>query len=167
LIGSWSWLLPFHGNVWADGWQISGVATIQSGRPFTVIDSDGSAILFASGDPRPNVVPGVDPLTSGPMSARVDGYLNPDAFASSGVAWGNLGRNTFVGPMQRRLDVTLSKTTPLHGGSSLELRLEAYNITNTASFRNPERDLSDGDFGEITQTVGGPRVIQLAMKVRF
>jgi hypothetical protein len=49
----------------------------------------------------------------------------------------------------------------------LELRLEAYNLTNTASFRNPNSDLSDGDFGEITRTIGGPRVIQLAMKVTF
>ena len=43
----------------------------------------------------------------------------------------------------------------------------AYNLTNTASFRNPNSDLSDGDFGEITRTLGGPRVMQLAMKLRF
>lgn len=57
--------------------------------------------------------------------------------------------------------------TRLRGTSSVELRLEAYNVTNTASFRNPNSDLSDGDFGEITQMLGGPRVIQLAIKARF
>ena len=56
---------------------------------------------------------GVDPTTTGSMTSRVNGYLNPDAFESSGVGWGNLGRNTFVGPMQRRLDVNLSKLTRL------------------------------------------------------
>ena len=61
----------------------------------------------------------------------------------------------FVGPMQRRIDLTVSKLTRLGGSLSLELRLEAYNLTNTASFRNPNSDLSDGDFGEITRTVGG------------
>jgi hypothetical protein len=69
--------------------------------------------------------------------------------------------------MQRRLDISVSKVTRLRGSASVELRLEAYNIANTASFRNPNSDLSDGDFGEITQMVGGPRVIQLAMKVGF
>lgn len=167
MILSGSWTLPFSGNAWKDGWQISGIGTIQSGRPFTVFDDDGSAILFASDGPRPNVVPGVDALTSGSMSSRVNGYLNPDAFASSGIAWGNLGRNTFVGPMQRRIDVSVSKLTRLRGSASLELRLEAYNVTNTTSFRNPNSDLSDGDFGEITRTVGGPRLVQLAAKVKF
>jgi hypothetical protein len=167
MIFSWSWELPFQGNAWKEGWQLSGIGTIQSGRPFTVVDSDHSAILFASDGPRPNAVSGVDPLTSGSMTDRVDGYLNPDAFESSGIAWGNLGRNTFVGPIQRRLDVSLAKQTRLYGNSSMELRLEAYNIMNTTSFRNPNSDLSDGDFGEITRMLGGPRVIQLAVKFRF
>jgi hypothetical protein len=45
--------------------------------------------------------------------------------------------------------------------------VEAYNVTNTPSFRNPESDLSSGEFGEITRTYGGPRVVQLGVKLRF
>jgi hypothetical protein len=57
--------------------------------------------------------------------------------------------------------------TQLFGGRSLEFRAEIYNITNTPSFRNPEEDLSSGNFGEITRTRGGPRVVQLGLKFRF
>ena len=170
LILSWIWELPFTGNRWVEGWQLAGVGTFQSGRPFTVVDQDFSAILFSSTAPRPNLAPGAsfeDQTTSGPIGSRIDAYLNRDAFVSSGVEWGNLGRNTVIGPSQRRVDVNLSKITRLVNRTSIEFRIEAYNITNTPSFRNPESDLSSGDFGEITRTRGGPRVFQLGMKLRF
>jgi hypothetical protein len=170
LILSWSWDLPWKGNRFLEGWQLSGIGTFQSGRPFTVVDEDFSGILFASTGPRPNLVPGAtheDQTTTGSVRSRLDNYLNRDAFESSGTDWGNLGRNTVIGPSQQRLDVSLSKTTRLTDGTSLELRAEAYNVTNTPSFRNPERDLSSGEFGEITRTYGGPRVVQLGVKLRF
>jgi hypothetical protein len=170
LILSWAWELPFKGNRFLEGWQLSGIGTFQSGRPFTVRDEDFSAILFASTAPRPNLAPGAtheDQTTSGPVTSRVDNFLNRDAFVSSGTEWGNLGRNTVIGPSQQRLDVSLSKVTALTDGSSLEFRVEAYNVTNTPSFRNPDSDLSSGGFGEITRTYGGPRVVQLGVKLRF
>ena len=83
LILSWIWELPFKGNRWVEGWQLSGVGTFQSGRPFTVVDQDFSAILFSSTAPRPNLAPGAtheDQTTSGPIGSRIDAYLNRDAF---------------------------------------------------------------------------------------
>jgi hypothetical protein len=50
---------------------------------------------------------------------------------------------------------------------NLEFRSEFYNLTNTPIFRNPERDLTSGDYGEITKSRGGPRVIQFALRLRF
>ena len=49
----------------------------------------------------------------------------------------------------------------------LEFRFEAYNVTNTPSFRNPGRDIAAANFGQITRMRGGPRVIQLGLKFRF
>jgi hypothetical protein len=57
--------------------------------------------------------------------------------------------------------------TQLFGPRSLEFRAEIYNITNTPSFRNPQGDMSSANFGRITRTRGGPRVIQLGLKLRF
>ena len=85
---------------------------------------------------------------------------------SSGTTFGTLERNSVIGPHQQRVDMSLSKSTRLANGS-LEFRLEAYNVTNTPTFRNPVRDISAADFGQITRTRGGPRVIQLGLKYRF
>lgn len=63
--------------------------------------------------------------------------------------------------------MNLSKLTNLGNGRSIEFRIEAYNVTNTPTFRNPNRDISSPDFGKITRTRGGPRVIQLGVKLKF
>ena len=170
VILSWVWELPFSGNRWADGWQISGVGTVQSGRPFTITDEDYSGFLYASQNPRPSLAPGKtldDQATSGSVTSRLDEYLNYDAFASSGAQFGTLPRNSVTGPGQQRLDVSLSKMTRLTGRGTIELRLEAYNVTNTPAFRNPASDLGASNFGQITRTRGGPRLIQLGAKLRF
>lgn len=170
LILSWTWELPFKGNRLVEGWQLSGIGTFQSGRPFTIVDDDFSGILFSSSSPRPNLAPGAthdDQTTEGPVTSRISAYLNRSAFQSSGVAWGTLGRNTVIGPDQRRVDINVSKLTRLTERFSLEFRAEAYNVSNTPTFRNPGRDLSGSNFGEITRTRGGPRVIQLGLKLRF
>jgi hypothetical protein len=135
-----------------------------------VFDDDFSGVIFGTTDPRPDLAPGAtheDQTTPGSVTDRLDNYLNRDAFVSSFERFGNLGRNTVIGPAQRRVDVSISKTTQLFGSRSLEFRAEIYNISNTPSFRNPEEDLSSGDFGQITRTRGGPRVIQLGLKFRF
>jgi hypothetical protein len=170
LILSWTWDLPFKGNRFLDGWQLSGIGTFQSGRPFTIVDENFSGILFSSSSPRPNLIPGAtyyDQTTEGPVNSRIGDYLNRSAFESSGSGWGWLGRNTVIGPGQRRVDLSVSKLTRLTEGTSLDFRAEAYNVSNTPTFRNPGRNLSGSDFGEITRTRGGPRVIQLSLKLRF
>ena len=76
---SWAWDLPFSGNRFVEGWQISGIGTFQSGRPFTVFDGDFSGVLFASTDPRPDLAPGAtheDQTTTGSVTSRIDNYLN-------------------------------------------------------------------------------------------
>ena len=169
LILSWAWDLPFRGNAFVEGWQLAGIGTFQSGRPFTITDGEYSAVLVSTTNPRPNLAPGAtleDQTTSGSVEDRLDNYLNRDAFVSAGTTFGTLVRNSVIGPHQRRVDVSLSKSTRLMNGS-LEFRLEAYNVTNTPTFRNPARDISAANFGQITRTRGGPRVIQLGVKYRF
>jgi hypothetical protein len=170
LIFSGTWDLPWRKNQWVRGWSFSGIGTIQSGRPFSIVDNTSSGFLFASTNPRPNLALGAthqDLVTEGSVSSRVDMYLNRSAIVPSGAQFGNLGRNVVTGPDQRRVDLVLSKLTRLRERSSIEFRTEAFNALNHASFRNPVRNYSDASFGEITQTRGGPRVIQLGLKLRF
>jgi hypothetical protein len=170
MVMSWTWDLPFSGNRLVSGWQISGVGTFQSGRPFSIVDDDFSGFLYESTGPRPNLAPGAtheDLVTKGSITSRIDNYLNRSALASSGAQFGNLGRNVVIGPGQRRVDLSIAKRIPLTERTSLNFRAEAYNVSNTPAFRNPEHDLSSGSFGAITRTRGGPRVIQLALRLLF
>ena len=152
------------------GWSVSGIGTFQSGRPFSIVDDQLSGFLFDSRNLLPSLAPGMthaDLVTSGPVSSRVDNYLNADATLHSGAQFGNLGRNTVNGPDQRRVDLSLFKLTNISETTSLEFRAEFFNAFNTVSFRQPENDLDEGDFGRIRRTRGGPRVIQFGLKLRF
>jgi hypothetical protein len=171
LIFSFTYDLPFRGNAFAEGWSFSGIGTFQSGRPFSITDdADFSGFLFASTEPRPNIVDGAtyeDLETSGSASERVGNYINGDLIESSGAHFGNLGRNILRAPAQRRLDISLTKSTRLSERVALDFRLEGYNITNTPNFRAPQANIDEDDFGEILDSLGGPRVLQLGLKLRF
>src|SRR5690606_24838403 len=82
--------------------------------------------------------------------------------------FGNLGRNTLRGPAQKRVDISLLKTTRLSERVALELKWDVFNLFNFTNFANPNSDLSDEtDFGQITRTLGAPRVMQFGAKLRF
>lgn len=94
---------------------------------------------------------------------------NPEcALLSPRGGFGNLGRNILRGPSQKRVDFSLLKNTQLTERVSLELKWDVFNIFNFVNFANPNSDLSDEtDFGQITRTVGAPRVMQFGAKLRF
>jgi hypothetical protein len=173
LIFSGTWDLPFKGNRVVTGWSLSGIGTFQSGRPFSVRDTCCSGFLFPNGEKRPSMAVGAthaDLATQGSVTDRVDNYLNRNAFVASGPQFGNLGRNLLMGPDQRRIDLVVSKTTAIRESVSLELRGEFFNAFNTVTFREPDsagKNLNDASFAQITRTRGGPRVIQLGLKLRF
>ena len=77
-------------------------------------------------------------------------------------------------------DMGAFKKIPLRRESPfLQFRAEFFNIFNHPLFNNPATNLSDANYGRITQTLanagatqgditsGGPRIIQLALKLVF
>lgn len=163
------------------GWQISGFFQAQSGTPFTVFASEpeiasasqytdlvrGSGGLYRPGFGRPNI--------NCPAEDAISGYsrdnlavINRACFSSPLGGFGNLGRNTFRGPSQKRFDFSIVKNTRINERMSFELGFDLFNVFNTVNFTNPNSDLQDSvDFGVITNTVGGPRVGQFRAKFRF
>ncbi|MFN0141487.1 MAG: carboxypeptidase regulatory-like domain-containing protein [Pyrinomonadaceae bacterium] len=82
--------------------------------------------------------------------------------------FGNLGRNILRGPSQKRIDISVQKSTKLSERMTLEFKWDVFNIFNLVNFANPEGDITDEtDFGQITRTVGAPRVMQFGVKLRF
>ena len=174
-----TYLLPFHGGRWTDGWQVNGIVNLQSGQPFTPILGFDSS-LTGSSNVRPNFVPG------GPGSKRrplvIQSRLSPRSYhagpsgshSRTRQIWG-LGRNTFIGPSYRNLDLSVSKETRLQEKLRAQIRFEVFNVLNTTNLALPSRRMTDPLFGVSTKTQdvaggspgiggGGPRVIQVALK---
>ncbi|HBR58069.1 MAG TPA: hypothetical protein DEA22_11485, partial [Blastocatellia bacterium] len=163
------------------GWSVAGFYQAQSGTPYTVFSSEpevssvsqltsvrrGSGGLFRLGFGRPNIVCSAGDAVSQSSTGNLE-VVNSDCFTSPLGGFGNLGRNTFRGPKQRRLDLSFAKNTRINETMSFELGFDLFNVFNTVNFANPNNDLQDtGDFGIITNTIGGPRVGQFRAKFRF
>lgn len=163
-----------------NGWQLSGVVTIQSGTPVTIQDQRAGSILAfdISGARLGEVCPGFtyDQLqTSGPVHARLDNYFNNAAFCpppvvGDGFDLGRIGRDAVRGPDQRNVDFAITKRTAVPGWterSILEFRAEFFNLFNTPQFSNPTSTVPLATLGSITSTSVAPRIIQFALKYNF
>jgi hypothetical protein len=168
-------------NRFLTGFQISGFFQAQSGTPFTVYASEpeignasqyndltrGSGGLYRLGFGRPNINCTAEESISG-FSRDNLAVINRSCFSSPQGGFGNLGRNTFRGPAQKRLDLSIVKNTRINERMSFEVGFDLFNVFNTINFANPNNDLQDAvDFGVVTNTIGGPRVGQFRAKFRF
>jgi hypothetical protein len=156
------------------GWRLSGIVTMQSGAPFSVLGNPATNAFFAQvSRVRVDVAPDrtIDSARkSGRIQDRLNQFFDPTAFQNSGDRWGNSGRNILRGPRQTQLDVALSKTTKLRESVNFEFRWEMFNAFNTPIFANPNSTFPAtgiGTVGQITSTVGGPRTMQAALKLQF
>jgi hypothetical protein len=174
----------------ANGWALSSVMTLQSGLPFSILDSAagtlfGSATLYTTGD----LAPGVtlrDVSEGGSVSSRVNKFFNTKAFvpapfvpdgglidgkypvSGGGTIFGNLGRNILRGPDQRDFDIAVIKITPLTERVKLIFRWEIFNLLNRSNFANPSNDVSTpSTFGVISALTVNPRIMQYALKLEF
>jgi hypothetical protein len=80
---------------------------------------------------------------------------------------GNLPVMAFDGPKVFRMDLALSKRTRILNRYSLELKGEAFNLTNSVSFFRGDMDINSTTFGRVTGVIVGSRVIQLSARFDF
>jgi hypothetical protein len=94
-------------------------------------------------------------------------YLNPAAFALPAMGTiGNMGRSSIAGPGTWQFDAALSRTFQMSETQRVELRAEAFNITNSFRMENPTTNLNSNTFGQIT-SAKDPRIMQFALKYFF
>ena len=156
----------FVGQHILGGWQLSTILNLSSGQPFTVVSGRDNS-LTAVGNDRPNAI--ADPvLSSGRSHAQeVAQYFNTAAFAANLPGqYGNVGRNTLIGPGLFNVDAGLFKLIPVREKTHLEFRTEFFNALNHANFANPTANLASPTFGKIL-SAGTARQIQLALKLQF
>jgi len=147
-----------------NGWQLSGIVTLQSGLPFTVSQAIGAGI-FNRADFAPGFMGSAE--MDGSVHSKLNRFFNTSAFAAP-AGFGNSGRNILRGPDQRNVDFSIVKFIPIAESVGAEFRTEFFNIFNTVNFANPNANIAvPATLGRITATSAGPRVIQFAFKLNF
>ena len=166
-------------------WSVDTFLLARSAPPVDVV----SGVTFAAGvalNPRPNLVPGA-PLELFGSQYPGGKIFNSAAFAAPTKGQqGNFGRNVLRGFGATQADVAFQRQFHLTEQWALRFRSEFFNIFNHPNFGSPNNTLTSPLFGHSTQTlasslgsgganggfnplyqIGGPRSIQLALKVQF
>ncbi|MEQ1884872.1 MAG: carboxypeptidase-like regulatory domain-containing protein [Bryobacteraceae bacterium] len=174
----------------ASGWKFSGIYRYSSGSPINVSMGQTDRALTGTLRQRPNLIDPANVYTgqSGPGQT----FLNAAAFGGSANlpalgTYGNLGWNALTAPGTFNFDVSLSRSFKLMEGHQLEVRAEAYNLTNsfrpvfaTSTLQNGSNIASstanagtptfanstNAAFGRILGSLD-PRIMQFALKYTF
>jgi hypothetical protein len=173
----------------ARGFRVSGFVQLQSGLPYSIYAAEpeissaaqyadivrGSGGLYRAAFGRPSLCGSLDDLrrqasdpTEGDFNASV--LCSPSSLAGgypNNLGFGNLGRNELRGLWQRRVDLSIARAFKFGGRSDVELRWDIFNLFDTVNYALPENVIGGTDFGKITNTMGGPRVMQFGARLRF
>lgn len=200
--GSWEipWDKPFRGGnhfmrKLTEGWQINGIASFQSGAPFTIFSNDNQS-QQASGLDRADLVgraqtfnartirtftPDANGINGSCLNGQTTGnfYFNPLAYDCANVtegggiplfSFGDSGRNSVRGPGINNVDLSIFKSFKFNERSALEFRTEMFNAFNHTQFLLSGNSSSvfgfNNTFGQLTQA-RDPRIIQFALKLSF
>jgi len=158
-------------NAIASGWTVNSIVTLQSGFPFTPQLSYNPS---NNGDTRNPVRPFLNPSFSGPVILGTPKeWFNPAAFLAppngSGF-YGNLGRDTLIGPGLAAWDLSFLKDTPIHERLTLQFRAEIFNLLNRANFNTPNSIVFtpagvSPTAGVVTSTSTSSRQVQCGLKL--
>jgi len=148
------------------GWSVSGVTSFQSSLPFSILDSNGgNAFLGAGTSPvGASLASGAtiaSGMSSGSVTSRLNGWLNPAAFTTAPLLYpfdplnpsttcdpvnnpnfcttgfGSLGRNIYRGPFQQNWDFSLIKHFKLGERQDVRFAADFFNLWNHPNFANP------------------------------
>jgi hypothetical protein len=164
------------GALIAGGWQISGILSRFSGLPFTVgtsssVNAGGQGASATQINPAVQILGGHDANTP---------YFDGSAFVNppTGVL-GTTGRDLLIGPGYFQMNASVRRTFTFKSEKiKFELVGEAYNLTNTVVFSNPNATccwvtnattgaINYNNFAVITGTASTQRYIEVGGYLRF
>jgi len=179
-------------NAIVRGWSVENIIQARSATPVDVVDGFFFQFHNSAANVRPDLVLG-EPLYLYGSQYPGGKVFNPAAFTnpptdSTGnpLRQGNLPRNALRGFGATQWDFAVHRDFPIHESLKLQFRAEMFNVLNHPNFGQPRSDISSSSFGRATQMlgrsldqntgaggfsalyqIGGPRSIQLALKLLF
>ncbi len=167
-----------------NSWGIHGLAVVQSGQPYSVIDYSGAVgsifystfngitnpiVPLAPGCTRKNALTGANGAFYNPMT-HTGAALKASCFTLPLIPVGTMGvpngdpfetnftngqRNIFRQSWQRRADASLTKNLPIHDQFTLHYSFDVYNLTNTTSFDLPQNNVNQNQaFNNVPYLIG-------------
>jgi hypothetical protein len=128
------YMLPFKGNRWKEGWQVSAITSWRTGVPLSLGEGDQMDTGNTFDSERPNYVAGCNVYANQSPSH----WFNEACFTPSTYGTvGDLGRNALVGPGYAETDISVTKITKINERTTLQLRGEIFNIFNHPNFLTP------------------------------
>jgi hypothetical protein len=167
-------------------WSLDGLVRARTGFPLNILNAENAMGLPFANVFRPSLVAAV-PVWSQDPFAPGGRRLNREAFRmAGGFEQGTLGRNAIRGFGMAQVDVSLRREFPLRDRAGIQAGIEVFNLFNQANLADPVRYLASPLFGESPSMlntmlgtgttgsglapmmqIGGPRSIQVALRLRF
>jgi hypothetical protein len=147
------------------GWELGILGSFYSGSPLGVSSAVNGTFSQGSGQ-RPNWN-GVNPSISNPTPAKwfdtsVFGIPAPYTFGTTPRTF-----NGARGDWTRQVDLSLHKNTHITERLMLQIRADAFNLSNTVVFAPPNTSFGANGFGSVSAQANQPRVLQFALKLIF
>jgi hypothetical protein len=164
---------PEFGNkavrILASNWRVTGIYSARSGQWINITTGQDNA-LNGQLQQRPNKL---SDDFYGPKT--LNNYLNRAAFGVPAPGtFGDLEYRAVEGPAFWQIDAAFSRLIDLGSTRNLELRIEAFNLTNHFNWGNPTTTATSGvatltssQFGRITTNGGYQRIMQFGVKYGF
>jgi len=166
------------------GWGLDGTTTFQRGFPVKISWGGGNALtssgLLGQSTLRPDYIPGCDKGVSGSSVSRVTQWFNTACFvAPGGVDATGAQLNPWTFGNEPRVDASIRqqgvnnfdfavfKRTNITERVGIEFRTEFFNLFNHPQFGPPNGTQTSATFGQVTNTVNLPRLIQFGLKLAF
>jgi hypothetical protein len=190
--GNFVYPLPFHAGskglqLLVGGWTFDGTATLTSGLPFTpVLAAAVSRNLSSQLSERPNLNPGFSPSPTHGISAGCSGFAagtpvrtaahwyDPCAFSiPTAGTYGNLKRNTIIGPGLENMDLALEKNFNVRDRANIGFRTEMFNVLNHTNLGLPttapltSTGAANPNAGSTTYTTTTSRQLQFGVRINF
>ena len=158
--------LPFKGNKFVEGWQLSSIVQSQTGNPVNIVINN-TTFTGTNNTVRPDVSGSISILGTPNRWFDIAPFIVPVG------RFGSLGRNVVIGPGFNNVDFSVIKRTQLTERQLIEFRWEVFDSLNHANFGQPGRVVGTTNFGQITNTrfptsdSGSSRQMQFALKYKF
>jgi hypothetical protein len=174
-VANFTYVLPFESPL-LRGWTIGALGTFADGVPKTIFSGINRAgDRTRNNAQRPNLVAGAsnNPIKGGSLADKANQYFDPSAFVLPAPGfYGNVGRNTLIGPGYADIDLTIEKAVSIGGSRKLLLRAEAFNLLNHVNFQLPNTTVFTSA-GTVSPTAGrittalAARQLQFGLKFQF